>query len=562
VFAQGIIMDRDYQIERTNQGEIGSIKTFLSAQKLLNHPFLNKGTAFSQEERQLFQLDGLLPEKIESLESQQEIAYLCYQQFDSAPLQYQHLIGLYFENQTLFFSLVRKHLLKMLPVLYTPNIGHVIKNHSKYFTKPLGLYLSICHKEQLDTIFQTVASDQIDLIIVTDGKAILGIGDQGIHGIHICHSKGLVYTLNAGIRSDRILVVQLDMGTNNEELLNDPLYLGLKQKRVSQEVYDDFIEMFVVSVKKYFPKSLLHWEDLGKHNAHSIIARYREQLSTFNDDVQGTGAVTLGCILSAIRRLKQKLRDQKIIIFGPGASGVGIANHLVLYMQKEGLSTKQAYDRVFLIGREGLITAQMNCAEFQKPYAKDTESMSLLKVIETFQPTILLGTSTVAGAFDEAIIKAMCQHVKHPIIMPLSNPTDKAEANPVDIVQWSNGSAIIATGSPFEPVVFNNKTITVTQNNNAYLFPGLGLGALASQATQITDNMLLAASEALAETSEESQDITKALLPPFTQGLSISKRIAAQVVKQALKDGVSNVSNIENAILTNQWDSQYHKYDK
>lgn len=528
-----------------------SIINKLTGAELLNNPRFNKGTAFSEKEREENRLLGLLPDRIETIEQQMERAYQQYSSIKSNLEKHLSLYDLHHTNTALFYRLVKEHFIEMLPIIYTPTIGEAIEKFSTEFREPHGLFISYPNRNKIDAILDHWPEPNIDLMIVTDGEGILGIGDQGVGGINICIGKGMVYTLCANINPYRILPIVLDVGTNNEALLNDRHYLGWRHERISGAKYENFIQQFIDAISKKFPKAILHWEDFGKTNAQNNLHRYQKSLCSFNDDIQGTGAVALAAIISALNRLETTLSQQQIIIFGAGSAGTGIANQLSLYMQRNGLTKKEAQQRVWLFDRKGLLMKNLQTLnEAQKVFAKSEAdiaswninaniSIDLKTLITSLKPTLLIGCSTAAGSFDEAIIKLMASHHPHPIIMPLSNPTGKAEATPKDIIRWTNGQALIATGSPFADVEYDGKIFQITQCNNAYAFPGIGLGAINASAKEITDNMLMAASNALANEMNPNAKLTDQLLPPLSNIQSVSKKIAIAVARQAGEDGVT-----------------------
>jgi malate dehydrogenase (oxaloacetate-decarboxylating) len=419
--------------------------------------------------------------------------------------------------------------------------------------------------------------EEVDLIVATDGEAVLGIGDQGIGGINISVAKLAVYTLCSGINPHRVLPVQLDVGTNNTHLLADPMYLGWRHERISGKAYDDFIDAFVQSIKKKLPNVFLHWEDVGRDNARRILTRYQNELCTFNGDMQGTGAVALACVLAASEANKKKLTEQQIIIFGAGTAGVGIADQIVSALKRQGLSEKAAHARLWLIDKEGLLTERStSLLPFQKPYARSmtdcanwqiemNEGISLLSVIQNVKPTILIGCSTLGGAFTEEIVKTMAAQVESPIIMPLSNPTQKSEATPSDLIQWTKAKAIIATGSPFPEVIFEGCPIRISQSNNALAFPGIGLGAIAVKAKHLSEDMLWAATDALSQCGPILHDQHAPLLPKLSETKSISRHVALAVALQARKEGLAQIDDqidLNQAINEVTWEPRYYSYRK
>ncbi|MGD9107905.1 MAG: NAD-dependent malic enzyme [Gammaproteobacteria bacterium] len=527
------------------------VETSLFGDDLLRSPVLNKGTAFTAEERETFNLLGKLPPKIETLTEQVTRAYQQFQNQPSELAKYTFLNDLHDRNETLFYKLVGDHLTEMMPIIYTPVVGEAVQEFSAEYRRPRGLFISYPDKDKIAQILANV-SDDIDIVLVTDSEAILGLGDQGVGGINICIGKLAVYTLCAGLNPHKALPVVLDVGTNNQALLNDPCYLGWKHPRITGSEYDDFIDTFVRAVQKRFPNVFLHWEDFARDTARENLLRYRSKMCTFNDDMQGTGAVVLAALLTATKRLDQKLSEQKIVFFGAGTSATGIADQICDAMVREGISIQEARDKVYLLGRRGLITENLdNVTSFQKVYAKDLANMDLLEVVQKVKPTVLIGVSTVGGAFSEDIVKAMADNVTHPIIFPLSNPTAKSEAIPADIAQWTNGKALVATGSPFDGV---------SQCNNAFVFPGIGLGVIAVKARRLTSEMIWAGCCALTKCVPTTQDIAAPLLPGLEDIQAVSSKVAAAVAKQAIIDGVAPQIDIEQAVFDAIWRPKYVPY--
>ncbi|MDR3478023.1 MAG: NAD-dependent malic enzyme [Gammaproteobacteria bacterium] len=566
----------ELKITRNNNGDISGIETSLVGNDLLSTPKLNKGCAFSREEREELKLVGLLPHQIETLEQQVARMHAQYHEHRSNMGKNIYLNVLHDYNETLFYKLVSEHLEEMLPIIYTPTIGEAVERFSMEHRKTRGQYISYPDRDQIEAILENRLPDQVDLIVVTDGEAILGIGDQGIGGINISSAKLMVYTLCAGINPHRVLPIQLDVGTNNKNLLADPMYLGWRHERISGKEYDDFIERFVSAVRKKFPHIFLHWEDIGRDNARQILDRYRDEICTFNDDMQGTGVVTLACILAGVNASGTPLTDQRVIIFGAGTAGVGIADQICDAMQRFGLSKEEAHARFWLLDKEGLLTDQSQLMPFQQPYAKshqdiaswklrDKKHIGLFDVVSHVKPTILIGCSTVAGAFSEEIIKIMAAHVKHPIIMPLSNPTEKAEAKPEDLLNWTQGNALIATGSPFHDVIFQGQQIRIAQSNNAFAFPGIGLGTIAMQAKHVSDDMLWVATETLSRCSPINTNKSAPLLPKLADAKAVSYQVALAVAEQARKEGLAQIDDkisIEQAIKRVIWEPRYYPYRK
>jgi malate dehydrogenase (oxaloacetate-decarboxylating) len=551
------------------------IETSITGKPLLTTPQLNKGTAFTLEERHTFGLIGKLPTQVETLEQQVDRAYQQFLSFKGNLNRNIYLNNLMDANQTLFFKLVSEHLPEMLPVIYTPIVGTAVKKFSQEFRQARGIYISYPDRHYMDEVLDNRSQADIDLIVVTDGEGVLGIGDQGIGGMDIPIAKLMVYTLCADIDPTHTLPILLDVGTNNRELLEDPMYLGWRHERLQGKAYDDFIEQFVTTIRRKFPDVFLHWEDFGRDNARRNLERYRHTLCTFNDDMQGTGAVTLAAILAGMKVNQQNFSQQQIVIFGAGTAGTGIADQIYNAMLREGLSKAEAYSRFWLIDRAGLLTTQSeNLTNFQRPYAHDVEllknwtldqagSIQLIDVVRNVKPTILIGCSSVSGAFTETVIKEMARHIHHPIILPLSNPTEHAEATPKDLLEWTQGTALIATGSPFEPVLYQGRETPIAQCNNAFVFPGLGLGLIATKAKWLSDDVLWETCRALSEYSPALKDATAPLLPSLQDAQKTAKHIALRVAQQVLKEGASNLPNntdLSSLISHQQWLPYYVPY--
>ncbi|KAK6948971.1 hypothetical protein Daesc_009043 [Daldinia eschscholtzii] len=535
----------------------GPIECAVSGTVLLNTPYFNRGSAHSAEERREFNLTGLLPASIQTLEQQAERAY---QQYISRPddlARNTFLTSLKEQNLVLYFKLIQDHLTEMFSVVYTPTEGDAIQNFSRLFRRPEGCFLNI---NDIDRVSHDLAQwgkpEDIDYIVVTDGEEILGIGDQGVGGILISVAKLALTTLCAGIHPNRTLPVVLDCGTDNEELLNDELYLGLRQKRERGEKYDKFVDEFVKSARRLFPRAYIHFEDFGLANARRILDHYRPEIPCFNDDVQGTGCVTLAAIMAGLHVTKQKLRDTKMVIFGAGTAGVGIADQVRDAIATEkGISKEEAAKQIWLIDKPGLLTTKTELDHGQQAYAKEASEWegkegSLLSVIKEIHPNVLIGTSTVPKAFTEEVIKEMAKGTERPVILPLSNPTRLHEAVPEDILKWTDGRALVATGSPFKPVKGpwgkdgSEVEIEVAECNNSVVFPGIGLGAVLSRASKVTDKMLVAAVHGVADLSPALKDDTAPLLPGVEDVRAVSARVAREVILAAVEDGVAQEKDI------------------
>ncbi|MDC7202185.1 NAD-dependent malic enzyme [Listeria monocytogenes] len=535
----------------------------------MNNSLLNKGTAFSKEERASYQLDGLLPPIIETIEQQAVRIETQIENLETPLHKHQLLTNLYNENRTLYYYVVTKNVTDYLPIIYTPTIGDaVIQYHKEYTAPDEALFIDAFAPEKLSASIKNYAKNNpnIDMIVITDGEGVLGIGDWGVNGVKIAVGKLAVYTVAAGLAPDRVLPVVIDAGTNNETLLNDPLYLGNKRPRLSESEYDAFIASFVNVMKEVFPKAILHWEDFGRANASRILHNYRDKICTFNDDIQGTGAMVVAAVLATIQVSKIPLSEQKIIIFGAGTAGIGIADQLSAQRMREtGLPFETAKKHFYLVDRNGLVLDNMtDLTTGQKKYAHPSTEWSnvptdtLENLMEAVHPTMLIGCSGVTGAFKESIVKKMTQYTERPAILPLSNPTKLAEATASDLIQWTDGKALIVTGSPSKPVEYQHTTYEIGQANNALLYPGLGLGALVTRAKYITDGMLAAASMAVAEQIAPNK-AGAALLPHVRTLRETSRAVAIAVANQAIKENIHQVelTNVTEAIEREMWQPIY-----
>ncbi|ELP8597191.1 NAD-dependent malic enzyme [Listeria monocytogenes] len=543
--------------------------TLKSGFDYMNNPLLNKGTAFSKEERASYQLDGLLPPIIETIEQQAVRIETQIENLETPLHKHQLLTNLYNENRTLYYYVVTKNVTDYLPIIYTPTIGDaVIQYHKEYTAPDEALFIDAFAPEKLSASIKNYAKNNpnIDMIVITDGEGVLGIGDWGVNGVKIAVGKLAVYTVAAGLAPDRVLPVVIDAGTNNETLLNDPLYLGNKRPRLSESEYDAFITSFVNVMKEVFPKAILHWEDFGRANASRILHNYRDKICTFNDDIQGTGAMVVAAVLATIQVSKIPLSEQKIIIFGAGTAGIGIADQLsAQWMRETGLPFESAKKHFYLVDRNGLVLDNMtDLTTGQKKYAHPSTEWSnvptntLENLMEAVHPTMLIGCSGVTGAFKESIVKKMTQYTERPAILPLSNPTKLAEATASDLIQWTDGKALIVTGSPSKPVEYQHTTYEIGQANNALLYPGLGLGALVTRAKYITDGMLAAASMAVAEQISPNK-AGAALLPHVRTLRETSRAVAIAVANQAIKENIHQVelTNVTEAIEREMWQPIY-----
>lgn len=550
-------------------------ETTLRGRAVLAEPRLNKGTAFSTEERERLGLVGLLPPRVLTLDQQESRAYRQYLDQPTDLAKNVFLTALHDRNEVLFFRLLGRHLPEMLPIVYTPTVGEAIQRYSHEYRRPRGVYLSVEDPHSMeDALLATGrAPDDVDLIIATDAEGILGIGDWGVGGIEIAVGKLNVYTAAAGINPARTLAVMLDVGTDRQELLDDPLYLGVAKPRIGREEYDAFIDRYVTAAKALFPHAILHWEDFGTSNARRILDRYRDEALTFNDDMQGTGAVSLAAVLSASDVSGVPLSEHRVVVYGSGTAGIGIADQIRDAMVVAGVPKDVATRQCWCVGRHGLLTdARPDLRDFQEPFARPVAEVagwdvdaeyggaSLAEVVRRVQPTILIGTSGRPQAFTEDVVREMAAHVERPIIMPMSNPTVLAEAFPADLLAWTDGRALVASGSPFPPVTYAGTTYEIAQVNNALVFPGLGLGVIVARAARITDGMLLAAAEAVAGKAD-AHGPGASLLPRVADLRATSAVVAAAVARAAKADGVATApvdDSLDAAIDRAMWRCAYH----
>ena len=541
---------------------------------LLEFPLLNKGSAFTIEERNDFNLNGLLPETVETIEEQAERAWRQFQDFKNNNDKHVYLRNIQDTNETLFYRLLDNHLEEMMPIIYTPTVGVACEHFSEIYRRARGLFISYPNRASIEDMLQNATKQNVKVIVVTDGERILGLGDQGIGGMGIPIGKLSLYTACGGISPAYTLPVVLDVGTNNQQLLNDPLYMGWRHPRITGEEYDRFVDEFIQAVRSRWPNVLLQFEDFAQKNAMPLLERYRDQLCCFNDDIQGTAAVTLGTLIAASRAAGSRLRDQNVVFLGAGSAGCGIAEQIIAQMKSEGLSDEEARAKVFMVDRFGLLTHKLpNLLSFQSKLVQksenlaswhlDSDAISLMDVVRNAKPDILIGVSGQPGLFSEEIIREMHSHCARPIVMPLSNPTSRVEATPADILAWTDGAALVATGSPFAPVTLHDKTYPIAQCNNSYIFPGIGLGVIASGATRVTDSMLMAASRALADCSPLVNEGEGPVLPEVKDIQGVSKVIAMAVGKAAQLAGVAVVTSedvLSKAIANNFWMPQYRNY--
>lgn len=547
-----------------------------SGPSLLETPLLNKGSSFTARERASFNLTGLVPPRFETIEEQVERAYMQYSSFDEPLNKHIYLRAIQDNNETLFYNLVQRHIEEMMPIIYTPTVGDACEQFSDIYRSSRGLFVSWEERHQLDDIVRNATKRKVKVIVVTDGERILGLGDQGIGGMGIPIGKLSLYTACGGISPAYTLPVMLDVGTNNEKLLNDPMYMGARHPRIGQQEYDEFVDMFIKAVKRRWPEVMIQFEDFAQPNAMPILNRYRDQICCFNDDIQGTAAVTLGTILAACRMKDRKLSDMNVVFVGAGSAGCGIAEMLIQQMVHEGLSDEQARKQVFMIDRFGLVTEGMeDLRDFQQrlqtsqadiaDWTFSGEYASLLDVMHCAQPDVLIGVSGQPGLFTEQVIRAMKQNCELPIIFPLSNPSRQVEARPEQVIEWTDGEVVIATGSPFKPVEYKGAVYPIAQCNNSYIFPGIGLGVIASKARLISDEMLMAASNALAGASPMANTGEGGLLPPLTEIAYLSRNIAFAVAKVAMEQELALEMTDEallDAIEKNFWKAEYRPYKR
>lgn len=540
----------------------------MKAHEILNNPFLNKGTAFTMEEREKLGLIGLLPPHVQTIEEQAAQTYAQMEKKENDLEKRLFLMQIFNTNRTLFYYLFSKHLAEFNPIVYDPTVSLTIEGYSDLFVDPqYAAYLDINHPENIEKTLKNAAGDrEIRLIVVTDAEAILGIGDWGTNGVDISVGKLMVYSGAAGIDPACVLPLVIDAGTNREELRNNPNYLGNRHERVRGDRYYDFIDQFVETAERLFPKLYLHWEDFGRGNAANILEKYRSKIPTFNDDIQGTGIVTLGGVFGAMAISGQKLRDQVYLCFGGGTAGAGIASRVHREMMREGLSEEEAYKRFFMVDKQGLLFDDMeDLTPQQKPFAKKRSDFpnadkltDLAEVVRTVKATILVGTSTQPNTFTKEVVEAMCQNTARPCIFPLSNPTELAEATAEDLITWSDGKAFVATGIPADPVFYKGVEYIIGQANNALIYPGLGLGMLASEASLLTDEMIAAAADSLSGIT----DITKPgapVLPPFKYVGEVSIKVAEAVAKKAKEQGLARAKeqDMEKAVKDLKWYPEY-----
>jgi malate dehydrogenase (oxaloacetate-decarboxylating) len=549
-----------------------AIATIPCGETLLDNPLLNKGSAFTEDERREFGLVGLLPPHLSTIEEQLIRTYENYQRKRTDIERYVFLTALQDRNETLFYRLLHEHITEMMPIIYTPTVGEGCRQYSHVFRRPRGLYISYPNRDEIPSMLDNAPMEVVEVIVVTDGERILGLGDLGVGGMGIPIGKLSLYTLCAGIHPATTLPILLDVGTDNRELLEDPLYLGWRHERVRGQEYDEFIEAFVEAVRLRFPRVLLQWEDFAKQNASRLLERYRDRLCTFNDDIQGTGAVTVAGLLAAMKVTDASLGDQRIVILGAGSSAIGICDQIVAALLHEGYSETEAKQILWLVDSKGLVhNGRPKLDALKQNYAQPVEritewkisnpaNVTFSEVVKNVHPTILIGTSAQAGAFSEEIVREMAKHVERPVIFPLSNPTSKSEATPEDLLEWTNGRALIATGSPFPQTNRAGKVVRTGQCNNAFIFPGVGLGVIASGAQRVTDAMFVVAARVLSGFSPVLNDPNAPLYPPLEKVREVSRQVALAVGVEAQRTGLARPTSfdeLERNVTSKMWQPRY-----
>ncbi|MCD6040228.1 MAG: maeA 2 [Gammaproteobacteria bacterium] len=566
----------DYQLDTDQTGK-PYLKIKLTDFALISHALLNKGTAFPFEERKAFGLIGLLPPSETNLAIQRARSFETFKSKTSDIEKYIYLRDLQDSNETLFYSLMQEHITELMPIIYTPIVGLGCQRYSHIYRRPRGVFISYPDRDHIEKILSNPRFDEVQVIVVSDGERILGLGDQGAGGMGIPIGKLALYTACAGIPPTATLPILLDTGTNHPELQKDPLYIGWQHERIRGQEYTAFLDTFVTAIKNRFPNALLQWEDFAQENANSLLERYRDQLCTFNDDIQGTAAVAAGALFSAIHVIDGRLRDQRIAVLGAGSAGCGISQLIMQAMIEDGLPPQEAKSRFFLIDRFGVLFDDMpNLSHFQRPFAQSKgtistwqydhdNALSLKEVVKNFHPTVLIGVSGQPRAFTEEIVREMANYIKQPVIFPLSNPTSHSEADPADLMNWTHGKAIIGTGSPFADIIKEGKSWRVDQTNNCYIFPGMGLGLVAVKSRRVTEKMFMVAAKALADCSPAKIDPKANLLPPLTEIRHVSLQVAIAVAQEAIKEGLADFTDytdLEAHIRKIMWVPEYLPYKK
>ncbi len=541
---------------------------------LAEHPIYNKGTAFPEDERENLDLRGVFPDTVSNFKIQKRRTYDSFCSKVDDLEKYIYMISLQDRNETLYYALILDHLTEMLPIIYTPTVGQACQQFSQIFRRPRGLYVTANNIQNIDKVLSNAPFSNVSLIVVTDGERILGLGDQGAGGMGIPIGKVSLYIAGAGLHPAYCLPILIDVGTNNEKLLEDPLYIGIRKKRLTGDAYDEIIEHFVNAVRRKFPNALLQWEDFGKNNAFRLLDRYRERVCSFNDDIQGTGSIAMGVFLSAMKIKKENLSDQRFVLFGQGQAGIGIARQIFTGLMEEGLSEKEARECIFGVDKDGLLVEGMQVTDEQKPWVKDRamiekwqlsnpNRIDLLDTIRNTKATVLIGVTGQSGAFTEDILTQMAKNCNLPLIMPLSNPTAKAECTPEQAFKVTKGNCLIATGSPFKPVMVNGKERAISQCNNLYVFPGVGLGALVVGTPKITNQMFMAASRALSDLVSEDELKAGQLLPSIENIRQVSAEIALAVAREARESGLGVRADDEQLfkmITKAMWEPKYLPY--
>lgn len=553
-----------FEIKQENKKKV--LHTKLKGRRLLQNPRLNKGSAFSKSERAEFGLLGLLPNRQETLEQQSQRLYECFIKLTDNLDKHVFLRKIRNQNEVLYYYLIEQHFAEMLPIIYTPTIGEAVIEFSRINLQPRGVFLSYPNRKEIKKALAPYKNYPIKVVIITDGEGVLGIGDQGAGGIHIAIAKGNLYAMLAGLDPSEILPIQLDVGTNNQTLKSDPHYLGWQHSRITGSCYKKFVDNVITQVKKMHPHSFIHWEDFARDNAQMLLKTYQEKFCTFNDDIQGTGAVALATILSALNKKQQALTDQNIVIYGAGSAGTGIADLICLGMQELGLSLDEARGKIWLIDRYGLLCQDSQLSKAQEPYAKTRMAWmeaetSLISTIKNTKANILIGCSAQAKHFNIDCVKALLANDPTPIIMPLSNPTNYAEATPCELLEWSQGKAYIATGSPFAPVKYKGKIYNISQCNNMFIFPGLGRAVTFAKAKLMSPGMIMAACKALAKYTYKYA-APEELLPSIDQCRAANRAVTIAVIKQAVSEGHSEVSleKLTKQLKDTDWSAKYLAY--
>lgn len=564
------------EVKRSVMEEKEIVEVETSASCILNDPLLNKGCAFTEEERTLLGLHGLLPYHISTIEEQSSQRYANFKEKQSHIEKYTFLSDLQNLNETLFYHLCSQHPEEMLPYIYTPTVGEACSRFSQLYSHQRGLYLSYPHRERIEEMVANIPRKQLDVVVITDGARILGLGDLGMGGMGIPIGKLSLYTLFGGIHPGRTLPITLDVGTNNKNLLSDPLYLGWHHERITGEAYASFIDRVVTALTKRFPDLLIQWEDFAKDQAQPLLDRYRNQICCFNDDIQGTAGVVVAGLLAALRGMDADLKEQRFLFFGAGSAGIGVAELLTQAMMEQGMAREEAKERIYVMGRKGIAHSGVpGLDDLKKRFAQkeerlegwqveNREEISLIEAVRHVRPTILIGTSTQPSAFNEEVVTEMKKHAPRPIIFPLSNPTSRSEAHPEDLLKWSKGQALIATGSPYPPVNYGGRELVIGQCNNVFIFPGVGLGVIATKAKRVTDQMFLEAARVLSDYAPILNDPYASLFPRLSQLRTISRDVALAVAKEAARERLSALSihEVESAVERAVWEPRYPAFKK